>query len=189
MIRPVRKFVSFRNPPKTGIMIKTVKTMKRNSIFLFAATTLLTAALLAVSCGKENAPDTPDEPEAVTDYLGRLECVFQGETWPTENVAVRCDYDAVAGKVNLYLYAVRFVPQMPVTLDILVPEVPATADGETVTFRGDDIIPLMVGTGGAVTPVETYRVSGLSGTFDGTSAAFSLHFGPYPTSYTGNRVE
>lgn len=162
--------------------------MKRN-FFFFAAAAVLTAALLAVSCKKENGPEIPEEPETVTDWTGRLECVFQGQTWPTDDIAVRCDYDAGAGTVDLYLYAVRFVPQMPVTIDIMVPAVPAVADGQKVTFRGDDIIPLMVGAGGAATPVENYLVTGLSGSFDAESIAFSLQFGAYPTSYAGKRAE
>lgn len=140
------------------------------------------AALLSASCGKE---ETFEVPEGKTGYAGPLEVVYQGETYTTEDVSVTLDYDAAAGTVDIYMYQVRFVPQMPVVIDIMIPSVPVAVSGGTVSFAGEDIVPQMVGAGGALTPVPNYTVTGLSGTFDEDAVAFSLLFGAFPTSYRG----
>ena len=65
---------------------------------------------------------------------------------------------------------------------MLIPDVTARVSGETVTFSGTDIIPLMYP---ARVEVDSYPVTGLSGTMDGEKLSLSLRFGDYPTTYTG----
>lgn len=146
-------------------------------IFAAAAAVLLTA-----SCEKEKTVETPEEKSG---YKGSMEVVFSGQTYTTEDVSVTIDYDREAGTVDISMFAVRFVPQMPVVIDIMIPAVPASVSGTKISFSGDGIVPLMIGAGGTGTPVENYTVSGLSGTSDGRTTDFSLQFGAFPTSYHG----
>lgn len=134
------------------------------------------------SCGKE---DDPAVIPASSGYKGVLEVVYQEELYLTKDISVTIDYDAAAGTADIYMYAVRFVPQMPVVIDFMIPSVPASVSGTTVSFSGEDIVPQMLGAGGALTPVPAYTVTGLQGVFDEESASFSLRFGSYPTAYNG----
>jgi hypothetical protein len=144
-------------------------------LMLFAAVALLAA------CGKEGGDEMPSGELA---YKGTMEVEFRGETVPTENVVVTVDYDKEKKTMDLLFHQVKFVPQMPVTLDILVPGIPVLILGGKISFSGEGIVPT---TGGL--PYEQYTVTGLAGALDEKGITFSLNFGSFPTSYSGTRVK
>ena len=142
---------------------------------------LLAAAALLVSCGKD---DKDEIPSGTSYFMGKMEVVFMGTTFPTENVVVSFDYDKDRKQADILFNQVKFVPQMPVTIDIVIPAVPVTASGDILSFKGDGIVPT---TGGI--PYEQYTVSELAGSLSGDVLELSLKFGSFPTSFRGTRVE
>ncbi|MGN1232633.1 MAG: calycin-like domain-containing protein, partial [Candidatus Cryptobacteroides sp.] len=110
--------------------------------------------------------------------------VFRGESVPSENVKIGVDYEA-DGTLSLMFNQVKFVPQMPVSLDVKVSGITYIDKDGVVTFSGNNIIP----TYGLVnTEMPDYTVTGLTGTISGNVLSFSLNFGAIPTSYTGARL-
>ena len=63
---------------------------------------------------------------------------------------------------TLTMYKIKFVPQMPVTIDVTIPDVALTVSGNTVTLACDGVDPLAMGG-----PVSRYHVKNLTGTLTG----------------------
>ncbi|MBR1630659.1 MAG: hypothetical protein IJ680_02265 [Paludibacteraceae bacterium] len=83
---------------------------------------------------------------------------------------------------DLQMYQMKFVPQMPVKIDITVPSVSfKEADGKYV-FSATDIVPTSGGNA-----YDRYLVTDLTGSIDTQTGdvEFSLLFGPYPTRFKG----
>jgi len=147
--------------------------MKRIAFFL------LTLALVFTGC-KPSSGDPAQEPYSGASYKGTVTVTYEGEDFDNEGIRVEIKSDPTAGTLRIDIYQIKFVPKMPVTVDVTVPGVPYTEKDGVLTFSGDDIVPLS-----GVAPVERYRVSGLSGTVIGKDCTFSLRFGSYPTSFSG----
>lgn len=139
------------------------------------------ALLLPVSCSKESG--TADEPMASGEYeySGKMIVTAAGTDNVSENIEVDVILDAKSGKLNIEFEGVKFVPQMPVTLDVTVPGVAYVEKDGRVEFSGDGIIPLS----GGVVPFPNYTVTSLSGTLDKSRISMKLKFGEYPVSYEG----
>ena len=97
--------------------------------------------------------------------------------------------DKTQGTLSLIFEKVKFVPQMPVSLDITVPGVAfKIVSKNKAEISGNGIVPL---TGGK--EYEMYSVTGLTGEIvddndssrSDDSISFSLKFGNFPTSYSG----
>lgn len=142
---------------------------------------LFAAVALLVACGKEGGDEMPS---GELEYKGTMKVEFEGETYPTENVVITVDYDEEKKTMDILFHQVKFVPRMPVNLDILIPQVPVLLFGNKISFSGEGIVPT---TGGI--PYEDYTVTGLVGALDEKGITFSLNFGSFPTSYTGTRVD
>ena len=99
---------------------------------------LFAAAVLLAACGKVGGDEMPSGELA---YKGTMEVEFRGETVPTENVVVTVDYDKEKKTMDLLFHQVKFVPQMPVALDILVPQIPVLIQGGKISFSGEGIVP------------------------------------------------
>lgn len=144
---------------------------------------VLTAAvlLLPVSCSKENG--TGDEPMASGEYeySGKMIVTAAGTDNVSENVEVNVILYTKSGKLDIEFEGVKFVPQMPVTLDVTVPGVDYVEKNGRVEFSGDGVIPLS----GGVVPFPNYTVTSLSGTLDKSRISMKLNFGEYPVSYEG----
>lgn len=134
----------------------------------------LVGGILISSCGGKNEPD-PVVPDGM--YSGTLKVTYNGEIYTTEGVEVEATSDAGLSSVTLVMYAVKFVPQMPVTIDITIPSVPMSKEG---ILSGDGIVPIAMGG-----PVERYTVSNLNGKVEEGKIGFDLLFGQYPTSFSG----
>ena len=139
------------------------------------------ALLLSQSCTKENASN--EEPLVANEYeySGTMTVTAGGSDNVSEDVAVDCLLDKGTRTMKILFHKVKFVPQMPLSLDVTVPDVGYSEKDSEVTFSGDRIVPLSGGT----VPFPKYTVTALSGTLTATSITLRLNFGDYPVIYTG----
>ena len=140
--------------------------------------------LLAVAgCSKNNVNEEKEAPRSSV-YSGSLNVVAGGKDNVTEGVEVNADIDK-DGVLTLVFQKVKFVPQMPVSLDVTVPDVKYSreADG-SLLLSGDGIVPITM-----MQPYPKYTVTGLTGKMSAKALSVSLNFGEFPTSYSGNVVE
>ncbi len=139
------------------------------------------AMLLPASCSKENGAN--EEP-AVADeyqYSGIMSVTASGVDNVSEDVSVDCILDKDTRTMKILFHKVKFVPQMPVSLDVMVPDVGYSYKDGAVVLSGDGIVPLSGGT----VPFPKYTVTSLSGTLSASGLSIRLNFGDYPVSYTG----
>ena len=150
--------------------------MKRIAMLLLAA-----AMLLPQSCSKGNGSN--EEPLVANEYeySGTMTVTSGGSDNVSENVTVDCLLDEDTRTMKILFHKVKFVPQMPITLDVTIPDVAYTEKNGTVVFSGDGIVPLSGGT----VPFPKYTVTALSGTLTATGLFLGLNFGDYPATYTG----
>lgn len=145
---------------------------------------LIASMLLAVAgCSKSNVNEEKVPPRSSV-YSGSLNVVAGGKDNVTEGVEVNADIDK-EGVLTLVFHKVKFVPQMPVSLDVTVPDVKYSreADG-SLLLSGDGIVPITM-----MQPYPKYTVTGLIGKMSDKALSISLNFGEFPTSYSGNVVE
>lgn len=139
--------------------------------------------LTVAGCSKNNVNEEKETPRSSV-YSGSLNVVAGGKDNVTEGVEVNADIDK-DGVLTLVFHKVKFVPQMPVSLDVTVPDVKYSreADG-SLLLSGDGIVPITM-----MQPYPKYTVTGLSGKMSAKALSVSLNFGEFPTSYSGNVVE
>lgn len=145
---------------------------------------LIASMLLAVAgCSKNDVNEEKETPRSSV-YSGSLNVVAGGKDNVTEGVEVNADIDK-EGVLTLVFHKVKFVPQMPVSLDVTVPDVKYSreADG-SLLLSGDGIVPITM-----MQPYPKYTVTGLGGKMSDKALSISLNFGEFPTSYSGNVVE
>ncbi len=144
------------------------------AISLFAA--LL--GVLLVSCGKET-PAKPLVPEE-SDYVGTVTVIYQETPFDNENISVNFTPAEDGQTGSITLHQIRFVPQMPVTIDVTIPDIRLQSTPEKILLSCERTIPLAMGG-----EYPKYTVTGLQGEIVGQELTFSLHFGDYPTSFKG----
>lgn len=142
--------------------------------FFFAALVVMTL----IGCGKAE-PEIPIVPE-VSDYKGTVTVMYQGSPFNNENIAVNFTPAEDGKTASITIYQIRFVPQMPVTIDVTIPNVTVQSTPEKILLSGDQIIPLAMGG-----EFPRYTVTGLEGEIVGQELVFSLNFGDSPTSFRG----
>lgn len=106
--------------------------------------------------------------------------MYQGSPFNNENIAVNFTPAEDGKTASITIYQIRFVPQMPVTIDVTIPNVTVQSTPEKILLSGDQIIPLAMGG-----EFPRYTVTGLEGEIVGQELVFSLNFGDSPTSYRG----
>lgn len=148
--------------------------MKLLKAFLFAAVLVVAAA-----CSK-NEPVKIIETPAETVYSGTMTVVADGKDNVSENVKVNVSFQK-DGTATIIFNKVKFVPQMPVSLDVTVPGVKCETRENEIILSGDDIVPLAMGM-----PYERYKVTSLSGKIIAGKLTISLNFGGFATSYVGD---
>jgi len=142
---------------------------------------MLFAALVAMSligCGKAE-PETPIVPE-VSDYQGTVTVMYQGEPFNNENIQVNFTPAEDDKTATITIYQIRFVPQMPVTIDVTIPDVAVQSTTEKILISCERTIPLAMGG-----EFPRYTVTNLVGEIVGQQMSFSLNFGDTPTSFRG----
>ena len=142
---------------------------------LFAA---LLTALLLFGCEKEN-PETPLVPK-VSDYTGTVTVIYQEAPFDNENINVNFTPSEDGKTASITLHQIRFVPQMPVTIDVTIPDIVLQSTSEKISLSCEKTIPLAMGG-----EYPRYTVTDLKGEIVGKELTFSLKFGDYPTSFKG----
>lgn len=144
------------------------------------ATRLFAALLgvLLVSCGKET-PAMPLVPEE-SDYVGTVTVIYQETPFDNENISVNFTPAEDGQTGSITLHQIRFVPQMPVTIDVTIPDIRLQSTPEKILLSCERTIPLAMGG-----EYPRYTVTGLQGEIAGQELTFSLNFGDYPTSFKG----
>ena len=148
--------------------------MKLFKTFLFAAVLVVAAA-----CSK-NDPVKIIETPTETVYSGTMTVVADGKDNVSENVKVNVSFQE-DGTATIIFNKVKFVPQMPVSLDVTVPGVTCETRENEIILSGNDIVPLAMGM-----PYERYKVTSLNGKIIAGKLTVSLNFGGYATSYVGD---
>ena len=134
--------------------------MKTNRIILALA------ALALLACNKEEKNETPVAEAG--DYKGVVTVeASSGEDGTTAVITIN---------------KIRFVPQMPVTIDVTIPDVALTSTKDGFQLACDNVIPLAMGG-----EYPRYTVTDLTGTLKDDELTFSLNFGATPTSFKGTR--
>lgn len=146
--------------------------MKLLNAFLIAAVSVVAAA-----CSK-NEPVKIIETPAETVYSGTMTVVAGGKDNVSENVNVNLQDD---GTATIIFNKVKFVPQMPVSLDVTVPGVKCEIRENEIILSGNDIVPLAMGM-----PYAKYNVTSLNGKIIAGKLTVSLNFGEFATSYVGD---
>lgn len=146
--------------------------MKLLNAFLIAAVSVVAAA-----CSK-NEPVKIIETPTETVYSGTMTVVAGGKDNVSENVNVNLQDD---GTATIIFNKVKFVPQMPVSLDVTVPGVKCEIRKNEIILSGNDIVPLAMGM-----PYAKYKVTSLSGKIIAGKLTVSLNFGEFATSYVGD---
>lgn len=148
--------------------------MKLLNAFLIAAVSVVAAA-----CSK-NEPVKIIETPAETVYSGTMTVVADGKDNASENVKVNVSFQE-DGTATIIFNKVKFVPQMPVSLDVTVPGVKCETRENEIILSGNDIVPLAMGM-----PYERYKVTSLTGKIIAGKLTISLNFGGFATSYAGD---
>lgn len=148
--------------------------MKFLNAFLIAAVSVVAAA-----CSK-NEPVKIIETPAETVYSGTMTVVAGGKDNVSENVKVNVNLQE-DGTATIIFNKVKFVPQMPVSLDVTVPGVKCEIRENEIILSGNDIVPLAMGM-----PYAKYKVTSLSGKITAGKLTVSLNFGEFATSYVGD---
>lgn len=144
------------------------------TIRLFAAM----LGMLLVSCGKETTemPLVPEE----SDYVGTVTVIYQEAPFDNENISVNFTPSGGGETASITLHQIRFVPQMPVTIDVTISDIRLQSTPEKILLSCEKTIPWAMGG-----EYPRYTVTGLQGEIVGEELTFSLLFGDYPTSFKG----
>jgi hypothetical protein len=124
-------------------------------------------------------PDTPTDKEE-SDYVGTVTVIYNDEPFDNENIKVTFIPGADGETASIKIHKIRFVPKMPVTIDVTVPGVSTSSEGSKTVLSCERSIPRAMGG-----EYPKYTVTDLSGEIAGDELTFSLNFGEYPTSFKG----
>ena len=152
--------------------------MNMKKIFMFL---MVAAMLLPISCTKEKEKMESPSLSGAYEYSGKMTVTAGGVENVSDNVLVEARIDEKAQTLDILFYKVKFVPQMPISLDVTVSGVKFSVSDGSMKFSGDGIVPLSGGT----VPFPKYTVTSLTGTLSDSGLYLSLNFGDYPVSYTG----
>ena len=138
-------------------------------------------AMSLIGCGKET-PEMPLVPEE-SDYVGTVTVVYNEAPFDNEGIRVSFTPSEDGQTASITLHQIRFVPQMPVTIDVTIPDIALQSSTEKIVLSCERCIPLAMGG-----EYPRYTVTDLRGEIVGDELTFSLNFGDYPTSFKG-RIE
>ena len=141
---------------------------------------LALAALAAIGCNKNNPEETVGPKDG--SYVGTVTVnSTSGEVFDNENIEVSFTPSEDGKTATLVMYQIKFTPRMPMTLDITIPDVNITAEGQEIKLECAEVVPIAMGG-----PFPNYTVTNLTGKISGDELTFSLNFGATPTSFSGS---
>lgn len=115
-------------------------------------------------------------------YKGSVWVEYNGENYENKDIEVSFTLSDDGKTADIQINRIRFVPQMPVTVDTVLP-VKVSGSGNNITFSAHDVYPHSP----AGAEQKKYLINNLSGMVTGNMLSFSLFFGNYPTRFTGSR--
>lgn len=136
----------------------------------------IATTLLLMACNKPAQPIVPEE----SNFKGTVTVIYQDAPFQNENIEVNFKPSADGKTGSLTIYQIKFVPQMPVTIDVTIPNINVTSTPEQIKLECARVIPLAMGG-----EYPRYTVTDLKGSIVGKEISFSLNFGSVPTSYRG----
>ena len=139
---------------------------------------LAVALISALSCGKEDIEDLHVE-DWIT-FVGTVSVDIEGETFDNETIKVSYTPSVDGLTASIDIYRIKFVPKMPVRVNVTIPGIHVLTTEPDITFEVDGINPLSLGG-----EFKKYHVTELVGSISGENISFSLNFGEYPTRYKG----
>ncbi|MBR3990424.1 MAG: hypothetical protein IKI85_07755 [Bacteroidales bacterium] len=138
------------------------------------------AAVAAIACQKNSPEETVEAQEA--SYIGTVTVnSTSGDVFDNENIEVSFTPSVDGKTATLVMYQIKFTPRMPMTLDVTIPDVNISAEGEEIKLACAEVVPLAMGG-----PFPNYTVTDLTGKISGDELTFSLNFGATPTSFSGS---
>lgn len=141
------------------------------------------AAIATIGCAKNNPEEVVEPKEGA--YVGTVTVnSTSGEVFDNENIEVSFTPSEDGKTATLVMYQIKFTPRMPMTLDITIPDVNITAEGQEIKLECAEVVPLAMGG-----PFPNYTVADLTGKISGGKLTFSLNFGATPTSFEGTLQE
>ena len=129
-------------------------------------------------------PLTPEEKARGKEFTGTISVEYQGSVNDSDNVKVRFLPSEDGTTADITIYRIKFVPKMPVTIDVTIPSVRISGTEDNLILEADNIVPLALGG-----KYEKYTVYGLEGSQSGRGLEFSLKFGEFPTRFRGRLTE
>jgi len=141
---------------------------------------LALAALAAIGCNKNNPEENVGPKEG--SYVGTVTVnSTSGDVFDNENIEVTFTPSEDGKTATLVMYQIKFTPRMPMTLDVTIPDVNITTEGQDIKLECAEVVPLAMGG-----PFPNYTVTNLTGKISGGELTFSLNFGATPTSFSGS---
>ena len=141
---------------------------------------LALATLAAIGCNKNTPEETAGPKEG--SYVGTVTVnSTSGEVFDNENIEVSFTPSKDGKTATLVMYQIKFTPKMPMKLDVTIPDVNISAEGEDIKLACAEVVPLAMGG-----PFPNYTVTDLTGKISGDNLTFSLNFGATPTSFSGS---
>lgn len=141
---------------------------------------LFIAVLALVSCHKTPQPHEIPPQDL---YVGTVSVDYEGGVVDNPDIKVAFLPSEDGRRADIIIYKIKFVPKMPVRIDVTIPAVALEKESEGVSFSCNNVVPLAFGG-----EYPKYNVTSLSGTLKGSSLSFSLNFGEYPTRFKGARA-
>ena len=138
------------------------------------------AALALLACNKEEKNETPVAEAG--DYKGVVTVEASSGTFDNEDIEVNFTPSEDGAVATITINKIRFVPQMPVTIDVTIPNVGLTSTKDGFQLACDNVIPLAAGG-----EYPRYTVTNLTGSLKNDELTFSLNFGNTPTSFRGTK--
>ena len=146
---------------------------------------LLCAALVTTACSNSDSDDETGQNGANSfltattfEATGKM-AVAGNEPFEKEDVHA----EVMLGNnqsAEIRIYGVSFSARMPVTIDMVIPNVTYNKTAQQITLKGDNIIPTAGGNA-----YDRYKVSSLQGTITADSLIISNDYGTIPTVYRG----
>ena len=141
---------------------------------------MLAVAAMLVACKEKNKPEEPAEKPF--DYVAVGTIHVPIPEFSKEGVTV--EVWLKEQKADIYLYEVTFSDRMPLTINMMIPDVDYVRTEVEITLSGDQIAPMM-----GENPVDRYMVANLQGKITKDSMFISNSFGNYACEYKGKLEE
>ena len=136
------------------------------------------AVLFFAACGDEKDNSKP-EISKTNEYIGDVWVTQSDESlYMQADVTVDYEITDTAGLV-LTFYHIQFSSKMPVSIDMVVPNVLYEGDDE-LTISGENIVPLAMGG-----EFPQYTITNLHGTISKSDISLSMNCGSNPFEFSG----